>query len=250
MATQGAHSYRVKQLHITLETTGSLGGDRDNRNSVEQVRAVRAYGVVTSLQHLLPLKDTETEPGHANPVSSFTRAYTEARAYRTYLKSLMCKQLLLFAQTTCSFWTQTQLWRRMGCVNSVGCVGEAFHKRSLSTWCRLHQMVGPGRTAASSNRTHTALKEPSVFGLQHTDMFCFLQKYNFPLGAGEADADCLVRVILKRQEATPGPKDGGEARRVYFEFELKHSEALRQKPLNESSQNHSRSLVMPLTVSH
>lgn len=86
-------------------------------------------------------------------------ARRQARAYRMYFKSLMCKQLLLFAQTTCSFWTQTKLWHRMGCVNSVGCVGEAFHKRSLSTWCRLHQMVGPCRMAASSNRTHTDLKE-------------------------------------------------------------------------------------------
>lgn len=112
-------------------------------------------------------------------------ARRRARAYRMYFKSLMCKQLLLFAQTTCSFWTQTKLWRRMGCVNSVGCVGDAFHKRSLSTWCRLHQMVGPCRTAASSNRTHTDLKERSFFSLQHTDMFCFLEKYNFPPVQGE-----------------------------------------------------------------
>lgn len=110
-----------------------------------------------------------------------TSAHTQARAYRMYFKSLMCKQLLLFAQTTCSFWTQTKLWRAMGCVNSVGCVGDALHKRNLSTWCRLHQMVGPCRTAASSNRTHTDLKEWSFFSPQHTDMFCFLLEVQLSL---------------------------------------------------------------------
>lgn len=88
-----------------------------------------------------------------------TQTHTQACAHRMYFKSLMCKQLLLFAQTTCSFWTQTKLWRTMRCVNSVGCIGDALRKRSLSTWCRLHQMVWPCRTAASSNRTHTDLKE-------------------------------------------------------------------------------------------
>lgn len=85
----------------------------------------------------------------------YTRAHTQAHAYRMYFKSLMCEQLILFAQTTCSFWTQTKLWRSLEFVNSVGCVGDALHQRSLSTWCRLHQMVEPCRTAASSNRTHT-----------------------------------------------------------------------------------------------
>lgn len=44
-------------------------------------------------------------------------------------------------------------------------------------------------------------------------------------------------------------RGGGKKNGVYFQL-LKHLEALKQKSLNESSQNHSRSLVMPLTVSH
>lgn len=183
----------------------------------------------------------------------------------------MCKQLLLFAQTTCSFWTQTKLWRTMGCVNSVGCLGDALHKRSLSTWCRLHQMVGPCRTAASSNRTHTDLKEWSFFGPQHTDMFCFLEKYNFPPGARKAGLPTQTFVTISFKETgrfclriasalyfaqyvqnckeMAKMERGGKKNGVYFQL-LKHLEALKQKSLNESSQNHSRSLVMPLTVSH
>ena len=103
-----------------------------------------------------------------------THTHTQTCAYRMYFKSLMCKQLLLFAQTTCSFWTQTKLWRTMGCVNSVGCVGDALHERSISTWCRLHQMVGPGRTAASSNRTHTDLQKNGASSVRNIPTrFCF-----------------------------------------------------------------------------
>lgn len=139
---------------------------------------------------------------HAVSVSyAHTGTHTQARAYRMYFKSLMCKQLLLFAQTTCSFWTQTKLWRTMGRVNSVGCVGDALHKRSLSTWCRLHQMVGPCRMAASSNRTHTDLKEWSFFSPQHTDMFCFLEKYNFLRRKDSRIADANpCHHIFKRQD--------------------------------------------------
>lgn len=157
--------------------------------------------------HELPLTRSTvltdiTEQGHINTVCSslscrlppclHTREHArrQTRAYRMYFKSLMCKQLLLFAQTTCSFWTQTKLWRRMGCVNSVGCVGDAFHKRSRSTWCGLHQMVGPCRTAASSNRTHTDLKE------RRNILTCFaFLKSTTSSGAGKANANCCLRII-------------------------------------------------------
>lgn len=95
---------------------------------------------------------TDTHCGMLSPSNTHIRAGRQTHAYRMYFQSLMCKQLLLFAQTTCSFWTQTKLWRRLGYVNSEGCGGDALHERSLSTWCRLHQMVGPCRTAARSKR--------------------------------------------------------------------------------------------------
>ena len=127
-------------------------------------RIVRKYKHVSS-----------TQSHHAEtPTLTHTHTHTQTCAYRMYFKSLMCKQLLLFAQTTCSFWTQTKLWRTMGCVNSVGCVGDALHERSISTWCRLHQMVGPGRTAASSNRTHTDLQKNGASSVRNIPTrFCF-----------------------------------------------------------------------------
>lgn len=162
--------------------------------SVQRLRVVVKLGIH---ELLLTLFQKESG-GNINTVSStqshhaetptLTHTHTQTCAYRMYFKSLMCKQLLLFAQTTCSFWTQTKLWRTMGCVNSVGCVGDALHERSISTWCRLHQMVGPGRTAASSNRTHTDLqKKRSFFSSQHTDVFLlFLEKRNFPPARGDS----------------------------------------------------------------
>lgn len=52
---------------------------------------------------------THTRRAHAKTPTLAMLSHTRARAYRMYFKSLMCKQLLLFAQTTCSFWTQTKL---------------------------------------------------------------------------------------------------------------------------------------------
>lgn len=110
----------------------------------------------------------------------------------------MCKQLLLFAQTTCSFWTQTKLWRTMGCVNSVGCVGDALHERSISTWCRLHQMVGPGRTAASSNRTHTDLQKNGASSARNTPTcFCFFLRSATFLRRGGTAGDARHYISLK-----------------------------------------------------
>lgn len=172
--------------------------------SVQRLRVVVKLGIH---ELLLTLFQKESR-GNINTVSStqshhaetptLTHTHTQTCAYRMYFKSLMCKQLLLFAQTTCSFWTQTKLWRTMGCVNSVGCVGDALHERSISTWCRLHQMVGPGRTAASSNRTHTDLQKNGASSARNTPTcFCFFLRSATFLRRGGTAGDARHYISLK-----------------------------------------------------
>lgn len=138
---------------------------------------------------------------------SQTHSHTETCAYRKYFKSLMCKQLLLFAQTTCSFWTQTTLWRTVR-FNSAGCIGDAVHERSLSAWCRLHQMVWPCRTAASFNRTRS------------TDVVCGLEDNVQQEMAGRRAQNfgrCPFTVTAQRRQRIGSPLCSLSAKRwVHF----------------------------------
>lgn len=87
---------------------------------------------------------------HKACVHSTIRKHTH-----TNIKSLLCKQLLLFAQTNCSFWTQTKLWLISREVLTVGQTGRGCLAReqciSVSTWCIPLQMVRLCRGTALSN---------------------------------------------------------------------------------------------------
>ena len=72
----------------------------------------------------------------------------------------MCKQLLLFAQTTCSFWTQTTLWRTM-CVNSVGASGTPRTREAYPPGVGCIRWFGPAGRQPASALTCFAVLSPT-----------------------------------------------------------------------------------------
>ena len=92
-------------------------------------------------------------------VNTGTHCHTGNKAAtEIYMKSLMCKQLLLFARTTCSFWKETK--HIMGCVTSVACVGGCLATEDAYPHGRvgLRWWDSAGRQP-SLNRTPTDLTE-------------------------------------------------------------------------------------------
>lgn len=92
----------------------------------------------------------------------------------------MCKQLLLFAQTTCSFWTQKNVLAYDVVYQCGGASGTARTREAYPHGVGCIRWFGPARTAASFHRARRA------------DVLCGLG-YNFQQKmAGKASAKTSV----------------------------------------------------------
>ena len=113
---------------------------------------------------------THTRRAHAKTPTLAMLSHTRARAYRMYFKSLMCKQLLLFAQTTCSFWTQTKLLAYVAVCQHCGA-----HRGCLAQEKPIHmvQAASDGLALQDGSQlqqnSHTCRR--MIFSLRHTHMF-------------------------------------------------------------------------------
>lgn len=135
----------------------------------------------------------------------------------------MCKQLLLFAQTTCSFWTQTTLWRTMWFTSAGVHRGRRAHEGSLSTWCRLHQMVWPCKDGSqlrqnsahwlvfavwgtTSNKKMAGKASAKTFGrcTHHWDYVALPERIGSPLCSVAAKKKKKCLVCFSKAEALGG----------------------------------------------
>lgn len=138
------------------------------------------------------------------------------------------------------------------------CTREAYpHGVGCIRW------LGPaGRRPAPTELTQTFKRNGASSARNTPTCFCFFLRSATFLRRGGTAGDARHYISLK--ETRDGfvlaltfvckvkTEERGKKKKncVYFR-QLKHSEALKtKKSLNESSQNHSRRLVMPLTVSH